>query len=72
MHEVVVVGSDPTGLMLGGEVALAGVDVAVVERVSTPEPAGSHAGGFHSRAPGVLDQRGMATRFLARTHWGHE
>ena len=65
MHEVVVVGSGPTGLMLAGELALAGVEVAVVERRSTSELQGSRAGGFHSRTIEVLDQRGIADRFLA-------
>lgn len=35
--------------MLAGELALAGVDVAIVERRSTPDLVGSRAGGFHSR-----------------------
>jgi 2-polyprenyl-6-methoxyphenol hydroxylase-like FAD-dependent oxidoreductase len=65
MHDVVVVGSGPTGLMLAGELALAGVEVAVVERRSTSELLGSRAGGFHSRTIEVLDQRGIADRFLA-------
>ena len=71
-HEVVMVDSDPTGMTLDGEVALAGVDVAVIERRSTPEPAGSRAGGPDPRAPAVLHQRGMATTFLVRIHGGHK
>jgi 2-polyprenyl-6-methoxyphenol hydroxylase-like FAD-dependent oxidoreductase len=31
-HAVVIAGGGPTGLMLAGELALAGVDVAIVER----------------------------------------
>lgn len=65
MNEVVIVGSGPTGLMLAGELALAGVDVAIVERRPTPELVGSRAGGFHSRTIEILDQRGIADRFLA-------
>lgn len=65
MNEVVIVGSGPAGLMLAGELALAGVDVAIVERRSTPELVGSRAGGFHSRTIEILDQRGIADRFLA-------
>ena len=42
--------------MLGGELALAGVDVAIVERRPSQELAGSHAGGLHSRTIEVLDQ----------------
>ena len=65
MNDVVIVGSGPTGLMLAGELALAGVDVAIVERRPTAELAGSRAGGFHSRTIEILDQRGIADRFLA-------
>ena len=65
MVEVVVVGAGPTGLMLAGELTLAGVDVAVVERRPTAELVGSRAGGFHSRTIEILDQRGIADRFLA-------
>ena len=65
MNEVVIVGCGPTGMMLAGELALAGVDVAIVERRPTPELVGSRAGGFHSRTLEILDQRGIADRFLA-------
>ncbi|HVF05679.1 MAG TPA: FAD-dependent monooxygenase [Frankiaceae bacterium] len=65
MPEVVIAGAGPTGLMLAGELALAGVDVAVVERRPGREPAGSRAGGLHARTIEVLDQRGIADRFLA-------
>jgi 3-(3-hydroxy-phenyl)propionate hydroxylase len=51
--------------MLAGELALAGVDVAIVERRSSQDFAGSRAGGLHSRTIEVLDQRGIADRFLA-------
>lgn len=64
MADVVVVGAGPTGLMLAGELALAGVDVAVVERRPTAELVGSRAGGFHSRTIEILDQRGIVERFL--------
>jgi 3-(3-hydroxy-phenyl)propionate hydroxylase len=65
MADVVVVGAGPTGLMVAGELTLAGVDVEIVERRSTPELVGSRAGGFHSRTIELLDQRGIADRFLA-------
>jgi 3-(3-hydroxy-phenyl)propionate hydroxylase len=64
-HAVVVAGGGPTGLMLAGELALAGVDVAIVERRASQELDGSRAGGLHSRTIEVLDQRGIADRFLA-------
>ena len=62
---MVIAGGGPTGLMLAGELALAGVDVAVVERRPGQELDGSRSGGLHSRTIEVLDQRGIADRFLA-------
>jgi 2-polyprenyl-6-methoxyphenol hydroxylase-like FAD-dependent oxidoreductase len=64
-HAVVIAGSGPTGLMLAGELALAGIDVAIVERREHNIFAGSRAGGLHARTIEVLDQRGIADRFLA-------
>jgi 2-polyprenyl-6-methoxyphenol hydroxylase-like FAD-dependent oxidoreductase len=64
-HAVMIAGGGPTGLMLAGELALAGVEVAIVERRTSQELAGSRAGGLHSRTIEVLDQRGIAGRFLA-------
>ena len=64
-HPVVIVGGGPTGLMLAGELALAGIDVAIVERRPTQDLPGSRAGGLHSRTIEILDQRGIADRFLA-------
>jgi 2-polyprenyl-6-methoxyphenol hydroxylase-like FAD-dependent oxidoreductase len=65
-HSVVIVGAGPTGLMLAGELALAGVDVAIVERRANQALAGSRAGGLHARTIEILDQRGIADRFLAQ------
>ena len=64
-HAVVIAGGGPTGLMLAGELALAGADVAIVERRASPELIGSRSGGLHSRTIEVLDQRGIADRFLS-------
>jgi 2-polyprenyl-6-methoxyphenol hydroxylase-like FAD-dependent oxidoreductase len=64
-HAVVIAGGGPTGLMLAGELALAGVDVVVVERRPNQDLPGSRAGGLQSRTIEVLDQRGIADRFLA-------
>jgi 3-(3-hydroxy-phenyl)propionate hydroxylase len=64
-HAVVIAGGGPTGLMLAGELALAGVDVVIVERRASQELDGSRSGGLHSRTIEVLDQRGIADRFLA-------
>ncbi len=64
-HAVVIAGGGPAGMMLAAELALAKVDVAVVEQRPDHVVAGSRAGGLHSRTIEVLDQRGVADRFLA-------
>jgi 3-(3-hydroxy-phenyl)propionate hydroxylase len=64
-HAVVIAGGGPAGMMLAAELALAGVDVVVVERRPDHVLAGSRAGGVHSRTIELLDQRGVADRFLA-------
>jgi 2-polyprenyl-6-methoxyphenol hydroxylase-like FAD-dependent oxidoreductase len=64
-HAVVIAGGGPTGLMLAGELALAGVDVAIVERRASQDLAGSRAGGLLSRTIEVLDQRGIVDRFIS-------
>ncbi|WP_407118233.1 FAD-dependent monooxygenase [Bradyrhizobium sp. LMG 9283] len=63
-HAVVIAGGGPTGLMLAAELALAQVDVAVVERRANQELSGTRAGGLHARCIELLDQRGVADRFL--------
>jgi 2-polyprenyl-6-methoxyphenol hydroxylase-like FAD-dependent oxidoreductase len=65
-HEVLIAGGGPTGLMLAGELALAGVDVAIVERRPSQDLAGLRAGGLHIRTIEVLDQRGIADRFVSQ------
>jgi 2-polyprenyl-6-methoxyphenol hydroxylase-like FAD-dependent oxidoreductase len=65
MTDVIVAGGGPTGLMLAGELALAGVDVAIVERRPNQDLPGSRAGGLHSRTIGIFDQRGIVDRFLS-------
>jgi 3-(3-hydroxy-phenyl)propionate hydroxylase len=64
-HAVVIVGGGPTGMMLAAELALAGVGALVLERRPDQELDGSRAGGLHSRAIELLDQRGAAERFLS-------
>ncbi|MGH9095303.1 MAG: FAD-dependent monooxygenase [Acidimicrobiales bacterium] len=52
-------------MMLAAELALAGIDVAIVERRASQELDSSRSGGLHARTIEVLDQRGVADRFLA-------
>jgi 2-polyprenyl-6-methoxyphenol hydroxylase-like FAD-dependent oxidoreductase len=65
-HAAVIAGGGPTGLMLGGELALAGVDVAIIERRISHDVIGSRAAGMTPRTLEVLDQRGIAERFLSQ------
>jgi 2-polyprenyl-6-methoxyphenol hydroxylase-like FAD-dependent oxidoreductase len=64
-NEVVVAGAGPTGMMLAAELALAKVDVVIVERSATRDHDRARAGGLHARTIEVLDHRGVADRFLA-------
>jgi 2-polyprenyl-6-methoxyphenol hydroxylase-like FAD-dependent oxidoreductase len=64
-HAVAIAGGGPTGLMLAGELALAGVEVVIVERRARQELEESRSRGMHSRTLEVLDQRGVADRFIA-------
>src|SRR2546423_10960973 len=64
-HEVVIAGGGPTGMMLAAELTLAGTDVLVVERRATFTLESARSRGLHSRTIEVLDQRGVADRFLA-------
>ena len=70
-HSVVIAGAGPAGLVLAGELALGGVDAAIVERRTSQDLVGSRAGGLHSRTIEVLDQRGIAGRFLAEGQVRH-
>lgn len=63
-HAVVIAGGGPTGLMLAAELALAKADVAIVERRASQNLTGTRAGGLHARSIEILDQRGVADRFL--------
>jgi 3-(3-hydroxy-phenyl)propionate hydroxylase len=65
-HAVVIAGGGPTGMLLAGELALAKVDVAIVERRANQDLTGSRAGGLHSRSIEILDQRGIADHFLSQ------
>ncbi len=62
---VVIAGGGPTGLMLAAELALAGTAAVIVERRPDQHVDGSRAGGLHARSLEVLEQRGVADRFIA-------
>jgi 3-(3-hydroxy-phenyl)propionate hydroxylase len=65
-HAVVIAGAGPTGMMLAAELALAKVDVAIVERRASHALDGSRSRGLQSRTIEVLDQRGIADRFISQ------
>lgn len=64
-HAVIIAGGGPTGLMLGAELTLAGVDVVIIEKRISKERIQPGALGLHARTIEVFDQRGIADRFLA-------
>ena len=69
---VIIVGAGPAGLMLAGELRLAGTDVIVLERL--PEPSGESRGlGFTARTLETFQQRGLMERFgeVATSSAGH-
>ncbi|MYS12509.1 rifampin monooxygenase [Streptomyces sp. SID4982] len=66
MTDVIVVGGGPTGLMLAGELRLAGVSVLVLERLAEPSSQ-SRGRGLHARSVEVMDQRGLLESFRAES-----
>jgi 2-polyprenyl-6-methoxyphenol hydroxylase-like FAD-dependent oxidoreductase len=65
MTEVIVVGAGPTGLLLAGDLAEAGVAVTVLERRDGRISNLSRAFGVHARTLEQLDARGLADRLVA-------
>ncbi|WP_434449147.1 rifampin monooxygenase [Lentzea sp. E54] len=63
MIDVIIAGGGPTGMMLAGELRLHGLGVVVLERDTEPTKV-VRALGLHARSIEVLDQRGIADRFL--------
>jgi 3-(3-hydroxy-phenyl)propionate hydroxylase len=63
---VLIAGGGPTGLMLAAELALAKVDVAIIERRESQQLLGSRAGGLHARTMETLDQRGVVERLISQ------
>ncbi|WP_217207232.1 FAD-dependent monooxygenase [Streptomyces sp. AC550_RSS872] len=62
---VLVVGSGPTGLLLAGDLAAAGVPVTLVEKRPHEISNLSRAFGVHARTLEQLDARGLADQLLA-------
>jgi len=61
-HALVIAGGGPTGIMLAGELALAGVDVAVVERRANQGLVGSRgwpARSHHRGSRPARDRRSL-------------
>ncbi|MGL4175941.1 MAG: FAD-dependent monooxygenase, partial [Dermatophilaceae bacterium] len=71
-HAVVVVGGGPTGMVLAAELTLGGADVVILERRTGTELDGSRAGGLHPRTLELLDQRGVAERFVEAGQVHHQ
>ena len=61
-HDVAIVGAGPNGLLMAGELALAGVDAVVLERLPEP-PAQPKANGLVGRIVEALDRRGVYQLF---------
>lgn len=64
MDEVIVVGAGPTGLLLAGDLAAAGVPCTVLER-RVHESNLTRAFGVHARTLELLDARGLADELIA-------
>jgi 2-polyprenyl-6-methoxyphenol hydroxylase-like FAD-dependent oxidoreductase len=64
-HPVIVVGAGPTGLLLAGDLAAAGVPVTLVERRPRKISNLSRAFGVHARTLEQLDARGLADELIA-------
>ena len=62
--DVIVVGAGPTGLMLAGELGLAGVRPLVLERLPQPSET-QKAGGLSGQILELLRYRGVLERFEA-------
>ncbi len=65
-QDVVLVGAGPTGLLLAGDLAAAGVPVTVLERRPEQENNLTRAFAVHARTLEMLDARGLADDLLAR------
>jgi len=64
--DVVIVGAGPTGLLLAGDLATAGVKVTVLERRPQHQNNLTRAFAVHARTLEVLDTRGLADELVSR------
>src|SRR4051812_3612573 len=62
--DVVIVGAGPTGLLLGGDLAAAGVSVTVLERRPAQDANLTRAFAVHARTLETFDARGLADDLL--------
>jgi 2-polyprenyl-6-methoxyphenol hydroxylase-like FAD-dependent oxidoreductase len=65
MTEVIIVGAGPTGLMLAGDLAAAGIDVKILER-RADESNLTRAFAVHARTLELLDMRGIADELVSQ------
>jgi 2-polyprenyl-6-methoxyphenol hydroxylase-like FAD-dependent oxidoreductase len=70
--DVIVVGAGPTGLMLACELALAGVQVRLLDRRGKQQSNITRAFAVHARTLELLDARGMADELVSRGVPVHE
>ncbi|MFE4643632.1 FAD-dependent monooxygenase [Streptomyces sp. NPDC056730] len=68
MTDVIVVGAGPTGLLLAGDLAVAGHAVTLVERRTEAVGNLTRALAVHARTLEQLDARGLADELVARGH----
>lgn len=67
--DIVVVGGGPSGLIVGGEAALGGAKVIILEK--RDGPTWSRAGNIAPRVMEILASRGLADKLMARAHELH-
>ncbi|WP_405083092.1 monooxygenase [Paenibacillus chitinolyticus] len=63
-YEVILIGGGPVGMMLAGELALAGIKVCIVERLKETTPF-SRALTVHPRTLEILDMRGVKSKLMS-------
>ncbi|MEW2081758.1 FAD-dependent monooxygenase [Streptomyces sp. NPDC005283] len=64
--DVLVVGAGPTGMLLAGDLAAAGISVTVIERRAHETSNMTRAFGVHARTLELLDARGLADELVKK------